>query len=221
MSFFTVIRKNLAQQSLLFSYTTEFRTIAELLPGELKDISTACDARQREFATGRWCARKLLSPMGIRRHEIKRGNNGEAIWPKGTCGSITHTKGACCVVAALQTDFLSVGIDIENASRAISPPAQRMFLNKDESDWINKQHFFSQNIPLAIFSIKESIYKMLFPLVKRTIPFSAVSVLPLNDDARFTCHVNVDLNETILQGRLLEGWHFQDQQWMLTVAAMK
>jgi len=95
MSFFDDIQKKLARRSIKFIAATEFRTTSDLLPGERKAIRTACGSRQREFATGRWLARRLITEMGEESGEIKRGKNGEPIWPKGICGSITHTKAAC------------------------------------------------------------------------------------------------------------------------------
>jgi len=221
MSFFDDIQSTLARQSLHFTFATEFRSIDDLLPGEREDVAAACDSRQREFATGRWCARRLLAGMGVECKEIKRGKDSEAVWPEGICGSITHTKGACCVIAAFQANYRSVGIDIEKASRLISEPARRLFLNKDEIEWISSLPAVSPDVYLTIFSIKESIYKMLHPLVKKVIGFSAISVLPFGNDDGFSCHVNKDLNETIPQDRILQGRIFKNENWLLTVAALQ
>jgi 4'-phosphopantetheinyl transferase EntD len=220
MSYFDDIRKNLAERSIFFTSTTESRSADDLFPGERCVIAAACESRRREFATGRWCARRLLAEMGVAGNEIGRGGNNEPVWPKGICGSITHTKGACCVIASFLTQYSSVGIDIEQASRQISEPARRMFLNKDENDWIDARPRISENVYLTIFSIKESIYKMLFPLVKKTIPFSTASVQSLTDDGCFSYTINRDLTETIVAGRILNGWMFRSQTWILTVAAL-
>lgn len=217
MSFFDDIQNKLARRSMSFIAATEFRTASDLLPGERKAISTACSSRQREFATGRWCARRLLSDMGAKSGEIKRGKKGEPMWPKGICGSITHTKGACCAIACFKGRYQSVGIDIESASRRISGPARELFLNKDELGWISRRR---PDVCLAVFSIKESVYKTLFPLVKKPIPFSALSVRPLKNGGGFNCRVNVDLCETVRAGQLLHGWKFQNRNWLLTVAAL-
>jgi 4'-phosphopantetheinyl transferase EntD len=220
MSFFDDIQNKLARRSISFIAATEFRTASDLLPGERKAIRTACGSRQREFATGRWLARRLISEMGEESGEIKRGKNGEAIWPEGICGSITHTRGACCVITCFQGRYQSVGVDIESASRRISEPAREMFLNKDEIDWMSGRPAVSRRVCLAIFSIKESVYKTLFPLVKKPIPFSALSVRPLKNGGGFNCRVNVDLCETVRAGQLLHGWKFQNRNWFLTVAAL-
>jgi enterobactin synthetase component D len=221
MTFFDDIQKTLAQRSLHFAYTTEFRTVGDLLPKEREAVAAACDSRRREFATGRWCARNLLAGMGVGKKEIRRGKNNEAVWPEGICGSITHTKGACCVIAAFQTNYETVGIDIEKATRLISEPARRLFLNKDEINWTSGLPAGSPDVYLTIFSIKESMYKMLYPLVKKVIPFSALSVLRLKDDGSFSCHVNKDLNEAISLGRILHGQWFKNENWLVTVAVFQ
>jgi 4'-phosphopantetheinyl transferase EntD len=220
MSFFDDIQQTLAARSIHFAFATEFRTIDDLLPKEREAVAGACDSRQREFATGRWCARRLLDEMGAISGEIGRGKDNEAVWPTGICGSITHTKGACCVIASFLSQFRSVGIDVEKASRQISEPARRLFLNADETAWINALPAISPDVYLTIFSIKESMYKMLYPLVKTVIPFSAVSVRPFENDDSFSCHVNRDLSRTILSGNVLDGLRFKNENWLLTVAAL-
>jgi hypothetical protein len=65
------------------------------------------------------------------------------------------------------------------------------------------------------------MYKMLYPLVKTVIPFSAVSVRPFENDIGFSCHVNRDLASTILSGNILYGLRFKDEDWLLTVAALQ
>jgi len=221
MSYFEDIGKTLATRSLFFTSTTSLRSLDDLPPPERQAIATACVSRQREFATGRFCAHRLLSDMGVTCEEIGQGNNNEPLWPEGICGSIAHTAGACCVIAALTTQYKSVGIDIEKASRPISEPARRMFLNNDEMQCLSAKAGLFKNVHLTVFSIKETIYKMLFPLTKKVIPFSAVSVQPLTDEGSFACRVNIDLSETISAGMVLNGWMFHDQTWILTAAALR
>jgi 4'-phosphopantetheinyl transferase EntD len=216
MTFFDDIQRTLSKRSLYFTYATEFRTVDDLFPAEREAVASACESRQREFATGRWCARSLLADMGVQSKEIKRGKNDEAVWPDGTCGSITHTKGACCVITAFRTAYRSVGIDIEKATRLISEPARRLFLTKDEIDWINGLPAVSPDVYMTIFSIKESMYKMLYPLAKKVIGFSALSVQPVGNDGSFSCLVNKDFP----QGQVLRGQIFKNDTWLLTIAAL-
>jgi 4'-phosphopantetheinyl transferase EntD len=209
MTFFDDIRKTLARQSLYFTYATDFRTIDDLLPGERRAVVSACDSRQREFATGRWCARRLLGEMGVGGNEIGCGKDNEPVWPDGICGSITHTKDACCVITAFQNRCRSVGIDIEARARIISPSARSMFLNKDEEDWINGMQVISPDVYVTVFSIKECVFKLLHPLVKAAIPFSSVSVQPLENSNGFSCFVKGKSFDGISAKALPRSKHFR------------
>ncbi|MGW0783195.1 4'-phosphopantetheinyl transferase family protein [Streptomyces sp. NPDC002913] len=60
------------------------------------------DRRRREFTTARWCARRALAAAGAPTADapLRRGRQGEPLWPAGFTGSITHSAGYRAAVAA-------------------------------------------------------------------------------------------------------------------------
>src|SRR2546430_2701154 len=62
----------------------------ELLGPERAAVGTAVPKRQREFATGRACARQALAQLGLPPAPLERGPRGEPQWPARGGGSITH-----------------------------------------------------------------------------------------------------------------------------------
>jgi enterobactin synthetase component D len=218
MDFFNDIKQILSSDALYFTGTSVFRSVTDLLPAEAECIAQARPVRQKEFATGRWCARQLFNEMGRISAPLVCGKTGEPIWPHGVCGSISHTHDACCVVTSFTKKHCSVGLDIENIQRSISASARRMIINEDEERWIAAHRDRSENLWCTVFSIKESIGKLLFPLVRRMVPFSAVSVVRLTHNDRFTCHLNEDLGNGLVSRRTLHGRLFRNDSWIVAIA---
>src|SRR5262249_41084450 len=63
-----------------------------LMPGEVDAVSRAVPSRRREFALGRWCARRALGGLGIAPQSIPVGEGRAPTWPHGVVGSITHCR---------------------------------------------------------------------------------------------------------------------------------
>jgi 4'-phosphopantetheinyl transferase EntD len=222
MALFSDIKKALFLDGLYFTGATEFRTVSDLLPFEAQSIAQAIPSRQREFATGRWCARALFREMGLDpAAPVARGKSGEPLWPLGVCGSISHAREACCVVTGFTKKYRSIGLDIENVGRPLSDGARRMILNDDEARWIDALADTSGNPWCTVFSIKESVGKLVFALIDRMPPFSAVSVMPLTEEGRFACRINEELGAGFESGRALRGRLFRGASLVIAVAVLE
>lgn len=85
----------------------------ELHPNDAIHVAGAVEARRREFAAGRWCARRAL--LRLTGHEdLNVGRRGRApVWPEGFVGSLTHTQGYCAAAVAAHPAYRSLGVDAE------------------------------------------------------------------------------------------------------------
>jgi 4'-phosphopantetheinyl transferase EntD len=154
--------------------------VADLLPTEAALISRASDARQLEFAAGRWCARRALEQIGGPAVPILRGRLGEPIWPPGFAGSITHDGGiaaaaayrvACPTGASLAIDL----VDCSDRSRLANMAG--VILSGHERLALGYQ--INQPLVIAqIFSAKEAAIKILSVALGRPIEFTEISVSP-------------------------------------------
>lgn len=86
---------------------------AHLYPEEARVVERAVEARRREFATGRWCARQALRRVGLPAAPILPGFDGAPEWPPSVLGSITHCAGYRAAVIARVGDAHMLGIDAE------------------------------------------------------------------------------------------------------------
>jgi 4'-phosphopantetheinyl transferase EntD len=142
---------------------------ASLFSEEAALLEGATDARRREFATARGCARAALARLGIAAAPILRGARHEPLWPDGVVGSITHCRGYRAAAVASSKNIMAIGIDAEPAG-PLPAGVERRVLGGDERQWLASAPV---GVPWdrVIFSAKESVYKAWFPLTGRWLGF--------------------------------------------------
>ena len=84
-----------------------------LLAEAPRALGPVSDARRREFARGRACARLAMQKLGVRPLPLLRGRERQPLRPSALCGSITHCDGYCAAVVARTRDLRTIGIDAE------------------------------------------------------------------------------------------------------------
>jgi enterobactin synthetase component D / holo-[acyl-carrier protein] synthase len=150
---------------------------ASLFPEEEKLVAQAVEKRQREFITGRACARAALVRLGAEPQAIPAGPKGEPQWPAGIVGSITHCGGYRACALARQSDLVTLGVDAEIdaalpggllADIALPEERGRLEALARVAPGINWDRL--------LFSAKESVYKAWFPLAERWLGFEDASL---------------------------------------------
>ncbi|WP_136618320.1 MULTISPECIES: 4'-phosphopantetheinyl transferase family protein [Mesorhizobium] len=138
-------------------------------------LGNVVPARRREFRAGRFYARQALHGLGAG-GSVPIGDNRAPLWPTGIVGSISHTRSLCVVAVGSSTEFLGVGIDIEEDSPLSCELAQ---LVSDAAELEGREGIERRlgcDLPKLLFVIKEAFYKMYFPLTGRFLAFHDVSV---------------------------------------------
>ena len=149
---------------------------AQLWIAEERYVASAVPARRSEFATGRSCARLALGRLGVEACAIGVGEHREPLWPAGVVGSITHCAGYCAAAVGLTDRWLALGIDAEQR-RALEPEVAALVLTDGERAEL--EALASRGIdvpPIAIFSIKEAVFKAWWPLTRGWLEFADVDV---------------------------------------------
>lgn len=145
-----------------------------LWPSEALLMSRAVDSRVREFANGRSCARRALSKIGIKAGPILVGPQREPLWPQGITGSITHCPGYCAAAVALHEETLALGIDAE-IDAPLPEGVLSLIASEREATWLAGR-CDATSWGRLLFSAKESVYKALFPLMRRWLDFKEVEI---------------------------------------------
>ncbi|MGW1793364.1 4'-phosphopantetheinyl transferase family protein [Streptomyces tubercidicus] len=179
-----------------------------LLAEEESVVRHAVDKRKREFAAGRWCARRAMAELGLPPVAILPGARGEPCWPAGFVGGLTHCEGYAAAVVARSTEVLALGIDAEPAQplpdgvlEAVALPAERAGLPQIA--------YGAPPLPWdrMLFSAKESVYKAWFPMTGRPLGFEDAHISFDPDDGTFSARLLVpgwrlgDAELTVFQGR--------------------
>ncbi|KAA1184947.1 4'-phosphopantetheinyl transferase family protein [Photorhabdus heterorhabditis] len=153
-------------------------------------LAKAVNKRRAEYLAARYCARQLLAQLGQPEFNLISGNDRAPIWPQGICGSVSHSAQHAIVLAAPQTNNRLIGVDIETiVNHQNMDEMIKMVLNDRETPFLNHCHLSPEQMFTLAFSVKESLFKALYPHVKRFFGFEAAEIITLS----------LENNEIILQ----------------------
>ena len=155
--------------------------IITLTAEERKIVRNAVEKRCYEFSAGRRCARKCLGYAGVTNFSLLKGEYGEPVWPHGFTGSITHYSGAAFAVTVPQDQGL-IGIDFVDLSEKL--PCRHLILDLMELDTKFADNL--KNPELLLFSLKESVIKILSPTLQEYIAFTDIKIILGNGVAEMT-----------------------------------
>jgi 4'-phosphopantetheinyl transferase EntD len=137
----------------------------------------AVASRVLGFRLGRLSAHRALRQLGRDDGPILSGPAREPLWPPGIAGSISHAGTYAVALAAPLDRTDGVGIDIEE--RRPVPELAGQVPRSEERDWIQAAPAEDHDeLVLALFSAKESIFKAFYPRVERFFGFEAASLVP-------------------------------------------
>jgi len=132
--------------------------------------------RLYDFSTGRYCAIKSLEQLGIKDPIIPIGKDREPIWPEGIVGSISHCDILTGAIVAKVSDYISLGLDIEEIDR-VTTDIWGLVFTENEKKYLNNLSENEQVVKsTAIFSAKEAFYKFQHPITKTFLDFLDVEV---------------------------------------------
>ena len=127
-------------------------------------------SRAKEYSSGRYAAHLAQKAIGLRQIEIL--NKGRApIWPEDHVGAITHD--AKYAGAIVSTQLKGVGLDFERIGR-IKPKLHEKLFTDFEQNWLSQQTRLEAST--IMFSAKESVYKSVYPILKRFVGFQEVEI---------------------------------------------
>lgn len=124
------------------------------------------------------------------------------LWPEGVVGSISHSDSVAVAAVAQSNRYRCLGIDFQKF-RPTRPESLRRICHRSETDWVLAPEGRNEHRMLWMFSAKESIFKALYPDVRRFFGFHAVE-LRLSAPGSFQAVLLEDLSP-----EYTEGYEFQ------------
>ncbi|PAU60166.1 4'-phosphopantetheinyl transferase family protein [Pseudomonas indica] len=182
-------------------------------------IQRSVAKRQAEFLAGRLCAREAMRGLGGPAVVPALGEDRAPQWPTGFSGSITHGKGWAAAVVAQQSDWRGLGLDVEQLlteTRAerlageILTPAELQRLRPGQT---------ALQVTLT-FSLKESLFKALYPLVGKRFYFEDAELLDWQPDGTARLRLLCDLSDDWCRGVELEAQFATFDEYLLSLVAV-
>lgn len=160
--------------------------------------------RQAEYLAGRVCARAALLQLDGRDYVPATHADRSPIWPAGIRGSITHGKGWAAAVVADAASCRGIGLDqetlldearAERLAEEILTPAELQRLDRSQ---------LALSVTLT-FSLKESLFKTLYPLTQQRFYFEHAELLEWSADGLARLRLLTDLSAEWRHGAELSG----------------
>lgn len=187
------------------------------------NIQRAAHKRRAEFLAGRLCAQQALlmlnGTVGIPAIRQDRAPQ----WPQGCIGSITHSDRWAAALVAQYDKYIALGLDIERClsisdSRKL---ADGILTAGEHSRWAQlPSEQFSLMVTLT-FSLKESLFKALYPLVGKRFYFEHAELVDWNmttGTARLRLLTNLDSEWQA--GRELETYFCQVDEHIMSLVVV-
>ncbi|MFJ4194939.1 4'-phosphopantetheinyl transferase [Pseudomonas sp. NPDC089534] len=184
-------------------------------------IQRSVAKRQAEFLAGRLCARAALQQLEGISVVPAIGEDRAPVWPAHITGSITHGTGRAAAIVAHKRHWRGLGMDLENlldaeraerlAGEILTPPElQRMAAGPRDQValWVT-----------MTFSVKESLFKALYPIVRQRFYFEHAEVLEWTPEGAVRLRLLTDLSGEWRNGTELDAqFGMQDGQLLSLVS---
>jgi 4'-phosphopantetheinyl transferase EntD len=142
---------------------------------ELESLGRVAERRLQEFLLARQCARRALLQLGLDPRPVRVGPDRRPLWPDGVVGSITHCPGYRAAAVALRARVVGVGIDAE-LNEPLPPSTVSVVISADEREATLALPRIDVAWDRLIFSAKESVYKLWYPIMRSWLDFDGARV---------------------------------------------
>ena len=186
-------------------------------------IQRSVAKRQAEFLAGRVCARAALLALDALDFTPTIGEDRAPVWPAHISGSITHSNGRAAAIVARKRDWRGLGMDLENlleperAERLageILTPAELQRMAAGPQDQV------ALRVTLT-FSVKESLFKALYPIVRQRFYFEHAEVLEWTEHGEVRLRLLTDLSSEWRKGTELNAQFAVMDGQLLSLVSIK
>lgn len=182
----------------------------------------AVSKRQTEFLAGRICAYEALRNVTGAPSIPAVGEDRSPCWPAGVVGSITHGAGWAGAVVSRSEHWRGLGLDVEKrlpvaradrlAAEILTPRELEGYAELDDAQRVLQ-------VTLT-FSIKESLFKALYPMVMTRFYFQDAELIHHDNDGHARLRLLTDLSPEWKTGAELEGQFVQFDEYVLSLVSV-
>lgn len=165
-------------------------------------LQKAINKRKAEYLAGRICAREALKLFHYSGYPSLQSDKSP-FWPTPFCGSISHSHTLAAAIVAQKKHWQNLGLDIE---QILDKKRSSKLLNVVTNH--REQKLFTNNISLfttLAFSIKESLFKALYPLTYKHFYFEHAEIIEWSPEGTIILKLLIDLSEKWQKGQQIIG----------------
>ena len=176
--------------------------------------------RQETFLAGRLAVRHAQVQLNMFAKDIPKAEDGSPQWPNEYTGSISHTDNQAIAVLLPQAQGGTqyIGIDLEQLINADKLGAACLIGLEAEFKILMTGGVEKPLLILLLFSLKESVYKALYPAVRTFFDFLDVELISKGGNDVFEFQVKRQLSEKIPSGFILRGGYTIQDEHLMTWA---
>jgi enterobactin synthetase component D len=178
--------------------------------------------RQAEFLAGRLCALEALRGLTGKPFVPPVGEDRAPQWPQGIVGSITHSAGGAGVGAGHREHWAGLGLDIE---RVMTPEradrlANEILTPSELESYALLSLSERAELVTRAFSLKESLFKALYPLVRQRFYFQDAAVAEVTQHGTARLRLLIDLPGDWRKGTKLDGQFATFDGYLLSLVSI-
>ncbi|AWF80764.1 4'-phosphopantetheinyl transferase [Microbulbifer sp. A4B17] len=180
-------------------------------------LDNAVPSRRAEFLAGRGCAHFALNKLGTPVTEIPVGSNRCPIWPEGIQASITHAGNRA--ICAVSTTSLGLGVDYEKIiTEKTAIEIKSNIVSDAEEKLLSETGLPLENWLTVAFSIKESLFKALYPKVGKYFDFLDAEITKLfPQQQKLELRILRDLSSRVPSGSTFIGRYQPHHKGILSI----
>src|SRR5262249_30820804 len=152
---------------------------------EARGLGSAVEARRHEFALGRTCARAALADLGLPDAAIPVGERRAPVWPAAVGGSVVHSPRLCPAPAGHAPRSSGVCVRVERLQPLPASVADLVVTDHERG-------VLQAGDEIVVFSAKETVFKVWWPLMRTWLGFEDVAVLLDHRAGAFTAQTRAD-----------------------------
>lgn len=164
-------------------------------------VRLASPKRQAEYLASRWLAGTVFARYGIPDFVLTNNADRSPCWPAGFNGSLSHSAGTAFLLADHQGRL--AGCDVESwVSPQTADEITHLLMNEQEKLLLTACALPWTVAVTVLFSLKESLYKALWPVVRHYIDFMQAEITAFDPDTgQASLRLRERLGEELPQGR--------------------
>ncbi len=203
---------------------------ALLAPGDFQhcavpppaSIQRSVAKRQAEFLAGRLCARAALQQLDQINCIPAIGEDRAPVWPAHISGSITHSTGHAAAIVGHKAQWRGLGMDLENLlslERAERLAGEILTVQELQRMADVPREQIALLVTLT-FSVKESLFKALYPIVQKRFYFEHAEVVEWSEAGHVRLRLLTDLSSEWCHGKELSAQYSVNDGQLLSLVAV-